>query len=324
MDSLELRHLVALAAIGRERSFSRAAESLGYTQSAISQQISRLERAVGQTLVERPGGPRSVQLTAAGELLLTHADAISARLASARADLRALAEGESGLLRVGSYQSVGVRILPRLLREFGEAWPRVRVELVEAADDLELLGLVERGELDLTFVVYPLTPGPFDHIELLEDPYVVVVREDSELGRGGEPVQPGELDGIPLITYARMREVHAVEHRLGRPELAEQVRFRSHDNGTMLGLVEEGVGAAVISWLSVDPFRTGIRAVPLADVPPRVVGLAWHRDRYRIPAADAFVRNAREVAALALPDPAGALGDTGTRPRKSSNRKEQR
>ncbi|HET8600858.1 MAG TPA: LysR family transcriptional regulator [Segeticoccus sp.] len=308
---VELRYLVALAAIGRERSFSKAAESLGYTQSAISQQIGRLERLVGHVLVERPGGPKSVTLTPAGQLLLTHADAIVARLASAQADLRALSDGESGILRVGSYQSVGVRILPRLLREFAEAWPKVRVELVEAADDLELLDLVERGELDLTFVVYPLTPGPFEHVELLEDPYVVVVRDDSDLGRDGDPVHPSQLDGIPLITYARMRDVHAIEHRLGHPELAEQVRFRSHDNGTMLGLVAEGVGAAVISWLSVDPFRTGIRAVPLAGVQPRVVGLAWHRDRYRIPAAHAFVRKAREVAALALPDPAEALG-TGT------------
>lgn len=314
---LELRHLVALAAVGRERSFSKAAESLGYTQSAVSQQIGRLERLVGQVLVERPGGPKSVRLTTAGELLLTHADAIVARLASARADLRALSDGDSGVLRVGCYQSVGVRLLPRLLREFAEAWPKVRVELVEAADDLELLALVERGELDLTFVVYPLTPGPFEHVELLEDPYVVVVRADSDLGSDGEPVPPSRLDGIPLITYARMREVHAIEHRLGHPELTGQVRFRSHDNGTMLGLVAEGVGAAVISWLSVDPFRTGIRVVPLAGVPPRVVGLAWHRDRYRIPAADAFVRKAREVAALALPDPADSRGPADSAPARA-------
>lgn len=307
VGSLELRYLVALAAIGREKSFSRAAESLGYTQSAISQQIGRLERLVGQVLIERPGGPKPVRLTPAGELLLTHAEAIVARMVSARADLRALADGESGVLRVGSYQSVGVRILPRLLREFTQAWPGVRVELVEAADDLELLDLVERGDLDLSFVVYPLPSGPFEHVELLEDPYVVVVREDSDLGRDGEPVHPSDLAGIPLITYARMRDVHAIEHRLNSPELTEQIRFRSHDNGTMLGLVAEGVGAAVISWLSVDPFRTGVRAVPLAGVQPRVVGIAWHRDRHRITATDSFIRNAREAAAWALPDPHGLL-----------------
>ena len=73
---LDLRHLVALKTIADEGSFGRAAEKLGYTQSAVSQQIAALERIVGLRLVERPGGPRPVSLTEAGEILLRHADAI--------------------------------------------------------------------------------------------------------------------------------------------------------------------------------------------------------------------------------------------------------
>ena len=103
---IQLRHLMALEAVVREVSFGRAAKSLGYTQSAVSQQIATLERIVGARLVERPGGPRPVSLTEAGELLLRHAESIVARLAAAQADLGALAEGEGGVLRVGIYQSV--------------------------------------------------------------------------------------------------------------------------------------------------------------------------------------------------------------------------
>src|SRR5918911_1917769 len=128
---LELRHLLALAAVAREGSFGRAAVALGYTQSAISQQIAALERIVGERLLERPGGPRPVSLTEAGELLLRHADAIVARLAAAKADLQALAEGEGGVLRVGIYQSVGQRILPELMRRYAAAWPRVEIALTE-------------------------------------------------------------------------------------------------------------------------------------------------------------------------------------------------
>lgn len=292
----DLRQLVALAAIGRHRSFSRAAEALGYTQSAISQQIRRLERAMGQRLVERPGGPRPVQLTAAGEILARHADAIAARLDSARADLAALAGGSAGPLRVGCYQSVGVRVLPRLLSAFRVGWPQVDVQLTEVEDDGELLAALERGELDLSFVVYPMPPGPFAHLELLEDPYVVVVRPDAPLASGRGPVRLSELSGLGLVTYSHMRAVHAIENRLGRPELAGQVIFRSNDNGTILGLAAEGVGAAVISWLSVDPHRTDLCVRPLAGVPPRLVGLAWHRDRYRIAAAQEFVRLAQTEA----------------------------
>ena len=153
---VEIRHLAALQAVAREGSFGRAARSLGYTQSAVSQQIAHLERIVGQRLIERPGGPRAISLTEAGRLLLGHADAIVARLAAAEADMAALAEGAAGPLRVGVYQSVGARVLPQLMRRFSEAWPRVEVRLRESADDAVLLGLVEHGELDLTFADLPL------------------------------------------------------------------------------------------------------------------------------------------------------------------------
>jgi molybdate transport repressor ModE-like protein len=103
---LELRHLLALQAVAREGSFAGAAEALGYTQSAISQQISGLERAVGQRLVERPGGRRRIWLTEAGEALLRHADAIVSHVHAAAADVEALSEGRAGRLRVGTYQSV--------------------------------------------------------------------------------------------------------------------------------------------------------------------------------------------------------------------------
>src|SRR5215210_1541087 len=93
---VELRHLLALEAVAREGSFGKAATSLGYTQSAVSQQIAMLERIVGQRLIERPGGPRPVSLTEAGELLLRHAQAIVSRLEAAQADFAALAAGEAG------------------------------------------------------------------------------------------------------------------------------------------------------------------------------------------------------------------------------------
>src|SRR6059058_5243607 len=123
LSNIELRHFAALEAVGRTHSFIAAARELGYTQSAISQQIARLEASLGQRLVERPGGPRPVALTEAGTLLLRHADAIVAQLDAAEADMAALAAGAAGPLRVGIFQSVGARILPGLLRRFREEWP---------------------------------------------------------------------------------------------------------------------------------------------------------------------------------------------------------
>src|SRR2546430_9523073 len=112
---VELRHLAALEAVAEEGSFGRAARRLGYTQSAVSQQIAQLEKVVGAKLVERPGGPRAVSLTDAGRLLLRHADAIVARLAAAQADMAALQAGEAGPPRGGHPPSGGAPLPPRLV-----------------------------------------------------------------------------------------------------------------------------------------------------------------------------------------------------------------
>jgi DNA-binding transcriptional LysR family regulator len=287
---LELRHLIALKAVAEEGSFGRAATSLGYTQSAISQQIAVLERIVGQRLVERPGGPRPISITQAGELLLTHADGITARLRAAQADLTALSAGDAGPLRIGTYQSVGARLLPTLLRSFKADWPKVAVTLVESADDQELLTLVERGDVDFSFIVFPLRPGPFEAVELMRDPYVLVVAKGSPLARRDRVPTLREIVDLPLIGYRSCRTTAQVEERLRVAGRDPNVVFRSDDNYTVQGMVAAGIGVALVPLLTVDPSDKRIEVLDLGDrVPGRQIGMAWHRDRLRTPAAAAFV-----------------------------------
>ena len=293
---LELRHLLALKAVAEEGSFGRAARRLGYTQSAISQQIAVLERIVGQRLVDRPGGPRPVSLTEAGALLLTHADGIAARLRAAQADLSALGAGDAGPLRIGTYQSVGARVLPTLLRSFHADWPKIDVTLVESADDRELLALIESGEVDLSFVVFPLRPGPFESVELMRDPYVLLVPKDSPLAQRDRAPALREIVELPLIGYRSCRTTEQVEERLRASGREPHVVFRSDDNYTVQGMVAEGIGVALVPLLTVDPSDDRIVVVDLGDrVPGRLIGIAWHRDRLRTPAASAFVEASREI-----------------------------
>jgi DNA-binding transcriptional LysR family regulator len=301
---VELRHLIALEAVAREGSFGRAATSLGYTQSAVSQQIAMLERIVGERLVERPGGPKPVSLTEAGNLLLRHAQAIVARLAAAQADLAALSEGAAGVLRVGIYQSIGARVLPELMRRFGASWPLVEIQLTELADDGELLSLVERGELDLTFADLPLTDGPFESVELLRDPYVLLVPPDSPLARRTAPPTTREIAELDLIGYRSCRVTDRIASAFREPL---HFVFRSDQNGTVQGLVAAGVGAAMLPRLAVEPHDGTVVELDLTGrVPPRLITIAWHRDRYRSPAAKGFVETAREVCAELQTEPAAA------------------
>jgi DNA-binding transcriptional LysR family regulator len=291
---LELRHLLALKAVAEEGSFGRAAKRLGYTQSAVSQQIAVLERIVGQRVVDRPGGPRPISLTKAGELLLTHADGIAARLRAAQADLSALGAGDAGPLHIGTYQSVGARVLPTLLRMFRADWPQIDVTLVESADDRELLEFVERGEVDLSFVVYPLRPGPFEAVELMRDPYVLLTPRDSPLARRDRPPTVREIAELPLIGYRSCRTTEQVEERLRVSGKEPHVVFRSDDNSTVQGMVAAGMGVALVPRLTIDPSDRRVAVVQLGDrVPARLIGVAWHRDRLQTPAAAALVEAAQ-------------------------------
>jgi DNA-binding transcriptional LysR family regulator len=290
---VELRHLAALEAVGRTRSFHGAARELGYTQSAVSQQIAQLERNVGQRLVDRPGGPRPVDLTDAGRLLLRHADAIVAQLDAAQADMTAFAEGAAGPLRVGIYQSVGARILPGLLRRFKKEWPLVEVSVREEIDAADLLRLLEHGELDLTFADLPLPDGPFEAVEVLTDPYVLLVQAGSALADRKAAPPFRELGGVPIVTWRHVGEPET--YLRGRvPNL--NIVFRSDDNGTLVGLVAEGLGVAVVPQLVVNPRNPAYVALPFGNrIPPRHLAIVWHRDRFRSAAAESFVELAKSL-----------------------------
>jgi DNA-binding transcriptional LysR family regulator len=304
---LDLRHLIALKAIADEGSFGRAAERLGYTQSAVSQQIATLERIVGLRLVDRPGGPRAISLTEAGRILLRHADAIQARLLAAKADMSALEAGDAGRLRVGTFQSVGARIIPTLLRRFSESHPGVEVVLRESQNESELLEMIERGELDLTFWTLPVAPGPYEAVELLTDPYVLVVPVNSPLASLKRAPTLKEIVLQPLIGFNHCSAMDQVESRLAATGRAPNIVFRSDNNGTVQGLVGAGVGLSVAPRLTVDEDDPSIEVIDLQGrIPARVIGLVWHSDRHRSPAAEAFTESAIAVCGELRAQPAAA------------------
>jgi DNA-binding transcriptional LysR family regulator len=293
---IEVRHLAALQAVAETGTFRAAAIRLGYTQSAISQQIATLERLVGTKLIERPGGPRAVFLTDTGRLVLRHAEAIIARLQAVQADVTAMIGGGAGSLRVGAFQSAGARILPELVRRFRADWPDVAVQLTESASDDELLVCVERGDLDLSFVMPPLPDGPFEMVELMRDPWVLLVPTDSPLAVRAEPLSLREVAELPLIGARLCRSREQIHAQFRARGLEPNYVFHSDENHTVHGLVAAGAGIGLIPRLAVDPNDERVSAVELGSkVPPRVIGLAWHRDRYRPSAAQAFVELASEL-----------------------------
>jgi DNA-binding transcriptional LysR family regulator len=149
---------------------------------------------------------------------------------------------------------------------------------------------VERGELDLTFAMFPLPEGPFGSVELLSDPYVLMVPMESPLARRKDPVLLTELADEPLIGAKECRSWLRAETSMSAFGLRPRLVFESDDNDTVQSLVAAGVGLALRPLLAVDTNDHRIAVLEITPpLPRRVIALAWHRDRYRAPAAEAFV-----------------------------------
>jgi DNA-binding transcriptional LysR family regulator len=293
----ELRHLAALAAVVEEGSFARAAARLGYTQSALSQQIRALERIVGIRLLERRSGRSPLGPTDAGALLLRHADRIVASLQAADADLAALRQGTGGRLRVGTFQTVGTGLLPTLLARIAVEHSELELSLVEAVTTEALVELVETGGVDVSFIVLPAGAEPLATEPLMDDPWMLVVPTDSPLAGRAARIAPSDLADLTLVAYKYALPYNPEAH-LRLVGVEPRVLLRTDETATVLGLVAAGVAGAILPWLVVDPADARISATRIDHLlPPRRIGLMWHRDRYQSTAFQQFVGVTREVCA---------------------------
>src|SRR6266536_136099 len=160
---LGLRRLQVLREVARHRSLAAAAKSLSYTPSAISQQISALEREVGVGLVDRSA--RGAVLTDAGRLLVGYADQILGLLNVAEEELQAMLGLRAGRLRFGAFSTAGAVLVPRAIKAFRDRHPDVEVRLVELAPE-ESVQQLRVHEIDLALIYqFPVEDLPLDGLE---------------------------------------------------------------------------------------------------------------------------------------------------------------
>ncbi len=294
LRELEFRHLIALDAVASEGTFGRAANRLGYTQSAISQQIASLERIAGETVFDRPGGPRPVELTPFGEQLLAHGRRLLSQLDGIDNELDRFRHGEVGRLTVGTFQSVSATILPRVVGRIRKDHPDLDLTAFESDHDAELDERLTSGELDISFMVGDI-PDAFESAHLLNDPFVLVARP-GQFPSG--PVALADLAGEPMIGQHENSCQLLNEAGLRSAGIDPSYVFRTNDNGTVAAMVRAGMGVAVLPLLCVEPDdpRTALHQVTPA-IPTRHISVAWRKDRTISPAARRFIDLAVEVGA---------------------------
>lgn len=304
LRDLDIRHLLALDAVATEGTFARAAERLGYTQSAVSQQIAGLERAVGERVFDRPGGPRAVELTPFGAELLRGGRDLLGRVEALADDLDRFRAGHSGRLTIGTFQSVSSAVLPMVLGRFRTGHPDVEVQLFETDVDEELQEHLERGQTEVSFLVGEVSEPAQSGLEsrlLLTDPFVLIARP-GQFPHG--PVSLDAIAGEPLIGQPPNSCSLLNEAGLRSAGLDPSYVFRSHDNGTVAAMVRAGMGVAVMPLLCTEPEDPRTELHPLdPPIPGRQVSIAWRAGRTLSPAATAFVELTTAVCSeLSEPD----------------------
>jgi DNA-binding transcriptional LysR family regulator len=260
---MDPRRLLTFHAVAHHRSFSRAARELALTQPSVSNQVAALEREIGARLLERrPGGLR---LTAEGEILLEHADAIVERLQLATAQLAAAVEGKHRRLRIGALPTALAGFVPAAVARVRLAHPDIRITFDEGTSD-ELSAQVASGELDLAIVYRDTDAGdgpesdPTRH-HLLHERFMVALAPGHPLA-GQAEVRLADLsheDWTAALTDGVI--VRACRAAGFEPHLISITR----DQLAIRALVLGGLAVTLVPELLADPF-TDLALRPIADV----------------------------------------------------------
>ena len=296
---LDIRRMRVLREVAARGSFSAAAASLAYTQSAVSQQIAALERETGTRLIDR--GARGISLTDAGRALVTHTDVILARLADAEAELDAIAGLRGGRVRLVAFPSVGATIMPPAIARFRVKHPAVELNLFPAEPD-DGIGMVRAGDADLAIAVqFANSISPDDGIErtlLLDDPLHAVFWAGHPLA-GKARLRLADLAGESWIlgsASSTCLDARIVRRACGDAGFEPQMVFQNDDYNAIQGFVASGVGISLIPDLALVNVRDDVVVRSLGRAAPvRRIVAATLKDSWCSPARAAMLEVLEEV-----------------------------
>lgn len=271
---MELRQLRYFLAVAEHLHFGRAAESLHITQPPLSRQIAALEQALGCSLFDRHS--RAVRLTAAGQAFMEQARALLGGLDQAVRGAQASARGERGELRIGFTSMAAWALLPGLLKRYCDRYPQVQLALNEVLPR-DLDALVRAGEVDLALSIPTAEPTELAYYPLAQESLCVALpATDGEASQASVALQrlaDKPFIGFPRSTAPALHE--AVMACCAQAGFEPKVRMRTHLQQTIVNLVAEGLGWALVPESISKLALPGVvfRPVPLS---PRITyGASW-------------------------------------------------
>ncbi len=292
---MELRHLRYLLAIAEEANFTRAAEKLFVSQSALSQQIQALEQEVGTVLLDR--SKRGVRLTAAGVVLQHHAQRVLRELDQASVAMQELEGLQRGELRVGVVQTVNDYLLPSLVTRFNACYPQIKLSVEELSAD-EIEARLENGDIQVGLGFMPVSTPNIHAEALFVEQLVLIVARDHPLA-DRESVPVSALDKLPLVLLANTFCTRRLWEENARLTSAQpQVVIEMNTVSSILAVVKRtGLATILPKATLIDQYADALVGLELYDpTPSRQVGLLWHQHNYLCAASRMFIDLAQEVS----------------------------
>ena len=297
---LDVRRLRVLKEVAAKGSFSAAAESLAYTQSAVSQQIAALEREAGLQLVERSA--RGVYLTDAGRVLVGHADVILRRLADAEAELEAMTGLRGGRLRLVAFPSAGGSLMPEAVARFRERHPAVEITLAPAEPD-EAAEALRAGEADIGLTIETSWMKPGDdglvRTHLLDDPMYLVVPNGHPQAKKRSVRLADLADDSWILGSGDMScpDSAILIRACNDAGFEPQIAFQSDDYNAIQGFIATGMGVSLIPDLALTSVRPDVVVRSLGPKAPfRRISAITTESSFCSPARSAMLEILEETA----------------------------
>lgn len=291
---LDMHRLWLLRELSLRGTVQAVATALGYSPSAVSQQLSKLQREVGAPLLERDG--RRVRLTPEAQILVGHTETVLERLEQAEAEVAASRRVLTGTLQVATFQSVGLALIPEVLRLLAERHPRLHVEVSVREPSQAIPGL-SSGNFDVVLdEEYPSIPRQhddrLDRQELVRDRLLLIVPSSWDRPEDIRELVDRPWAAEPLGTPAR-DWTKAYLHDLG---FEPEVRFAFNDLTMQIRFVETGHAVSLVPNLAIGTKMGWVHVLPIPGEPVRQICTLVRTSATSHPAVVAFRDALREVS----------------------------
>ncbi len=291
LESIKLSQLRALVAVAEHHNFSEAALHLEVSQSAVSHAIASLEEELGVVLLSR--GRHGANLTPVGEQVIGYARQILQILEMIGKEANLSKGLEGGQVRIASFRSIATHVLPAAIVRFRKSFPAIAISVTEYRDTAEIEQALKSGRADLGVAHLPF-PSGFEAWEILRDEYLALLPPQSR--HTDSPLTWPELLAYPLIMPPESDSCCAlIYNHFRKAGFPITPAYQIQEDSTIVSMVSQGLGAAVLARLAAEPLPPEIELHHLPKPLERVIGVAIAADMLHTPPVFAFLETLKQL-----------------------------